>query len=358
MAIAQNSSRRTPSVKKAESTLYCSFCGKSQYEVRKLVSGPTVFICDECVELCDDIVWLESGARIAIKVQVPPNTAYDDVFYEAMANVVRESFPGNDFRYEFKTPSRERDGTKLDVVAFTIKQQEGVENSGHVALKSQITTLANKLAVMTTKFVHESERARVLTEEIKSVKLEYLDHLRANMVREEAPSKDLRSVMFLDISGFSKFSYENKQEVVDMLRGITPPLLGERGANQINMWGDAIVANFMDPSVAINCAAKFLRHLSVEQLDARIGMAWGEVRITFNEATGRRDVDGPVVDYAARLEPMAPLGGILLSENYLALELGQIPGELIPITRSVSKAFAAFKEGDDISVCELRILRN
>jgi hypothetical protein len=37
-------------------TLYCSFCGKSQHEVRKLIAGPTVFICDECVELCDDIV--------------------------------------------------------------------------------------------------------------------------------------------------------------------------------------------------------------------------------------------------------------------------------------------------------------
>ncbi|TDJ23291.1 MAG: ATP-dependent Clp protease ATP-binding subunit ClpX [Gammaproteobacteria bacterium] len=36
--------------------LYCSFCGKSQHEVRKLIAGPSVFICDECVELCDDII--------------------------------------------------------------------------------------------------------------------------------------------------------------------------------------------------------------------------------------------------------------------------------------------------------------
>ena len=37
-------------------TLFCSFCGKSQHEVRKLIAGPTVFICDECVELCMDII--------------------------------------------------------------------------------------------------------------------------------------------------------------------------------------------------------------------------------------------------------------------------------------------------------------
>ena len=39
-----------------KNTLYCSFCGKSQHEVRKLIAGPTVFICDECVELCKDII--------------------------------------------------------------------------------------------------------------------------------------------------------------------------------------------------------------------------------------------------------------------------------------------------------------
>jgi len=40
----------------SEKLLYCSFCGKSQHEVRKLIAGPSVFICDECVELCDDII--------------------------------------------------------------------------------------------------------------------------------------------------------------------------------------------------------------------------------------------------------------------------------------------------------------
>ncbi|KAI1692668.1 AAA domain (Cdc48 subfamily) domain-containing protein [Ditylenchus destructor] len=40
----------------SKNTLYCSFCGKSQHEVRKLIAGPSVFICDECVELCNDII--------------------------------------------------------------------------------------------------------------------------------------------------------------------------------------------------------------------------------------------------------------------------------------------------------------
>ena len=46
----------------SKNTLYCSFCGKSQHEVRKLIAGPTVFICDECVELCMDIIREETKA--------------------------------------------------------------------------------------------------------------------------------------------------------------------------------------------------------------------------------------------------------------------------------------------------------
>ncbi len=48
----------------SKSTLYCSFCGKSQHEVRKLIAGPTVFICDECVELCNDIIREEAKSGL------------------------------------------------------------------------------------------------------------------------------------------------------------------------------------------------------------------------------------------------------------------------------------------------------
>lgn len=57
-----------------KNTLYCSFCGKSQHEVRKLIAGPTVFICDECVELCMDIIREEtksSGLKSGEGVPTP-----------------------------------------------------------------------------------------------------------------------------------------------------------------------------------------------------------------------------------------------------------------------------------------------
>jgi ATP-dependent Clp protease ATP-binding subunit ClpX len=52
---------------KDNSTLYCSFCGKSQHEVKKLIAGPTVFICNECVELCVDIIREESKSTLSIE---------------------------------------------------------------------------------------------------------------------------------------------------------------------------------------------------------------------------------------------------------------------------------------------------
>ena len=56
----------------SKNTLYCSFCGKSQHEVRKLIAGPTVFICDECVELCNDIIREETKtALVKTKDGVP-----------------------------------------------------------------------------------------------------------------------------------------------------------------------------------------------------------------------------------------------------------------------------------------------
>jgi ATP-dependent Clp protease ATP-binding subunit ClpX len=52
------------SEKNNKNILYCSFCGKSQHEVRKLIAGPTVFICDECVELCMDIIKEENKTSL------------------------------------------------------------------------------------------------------------------------------------------------------------------------------------------------------------------------------------------------------------------------------------------------------
>ncbi len=73
-----------------KSTLYCSFCGKSQHEVRKLIAGPTVFICDECVELCMDIIREESkSSLIKSSVGVPTPREICDVLDDYVIGQVK-----------------------------------------------------------------------------------------------------------------------------------------------------------------------------------------------------------------------------------------------------------------------------
>src|SRR6201993_3859140 len=55
----------------SKNTLYCSFCGKSQHEVRKLIAGPNVFICNECVELCMGIIREEDKTSLVGGGSVP-----------------------------------------------------------------------------------------------------------------------------------------------------------------------------------------------------------------------------------------------------------------------------------------------
>lgn len=83
---------------KKDKLLYCSFCGKSQREVRKLIAGPFVFICDECIELCDDLVREEGivrnrleepigSAPLSACMIVTADTTFNDVQQQYAAEV-------------------------------------------------------------------------------------------------------------------------------------------------------------------------------------------------------------------------------------------------------------------------------
>lgn len=100
--------------------LYCSFCGKSQHEVRKLIAGPSVFICDECVELCNDIIReeLEESSELGSQKLPKPaeiNATLDDyVIGQARAKRVLSVAVYNHYkRLESKASDRGRDEVEL-----------------------------------------------------------------------------------------------------------------------------------------------------------------------------------------------------------------------------------------------------
>ncbi len=101
---------------KFQTVLYCSFCGKSQHEVKKLIAGPTVFICDECVELCQGILLEEKG-------EMPdPTATLDDQLkkweaLEALLNTARAVLEQERKRH---TPYHEL-GIAFDVLVKRLK---------------------------------------------------------------------------------------------------------------------------------------------------------------------------------------------------------------------------------------------
>jgi class 3 adenylate cyclase len=351
---------RSKTKPKDTSTLYCSFCAKSQHEVKKLIAGPATFICDECVALCEDIIWEESGARVRIQIRVPAGVEWDDTLNDALARVIDERLPNLDLRYECRTQKAgEIPGVSGHSLAIYSFEPDTNDYDTIKAIKEELTRSLQELSVTKTRFLHESTKRAKVEDELSELKNEYLDVLRRAYAESfKGADTEIRVVMFLDVSGFSKFPPKEKSRVIDLLRGIAFPILGANNAQEINMWGDAVVASFEDVNQAIECSIKFVRHMSVERLDVRIGMAWGEIRHKFNANIGRKDVDGPTVDYAARLEQMANVGQILVSEAFGALDILTNQAEIVPFKAKVKKDFGGHKVGDELDVFEVRILQN
>jgi class 3 adenylate cyclase len=141
---------------------------------------------------------------------------------------------------------------------------------------------------------------------LKNAELEH--HRSKEIVKELA-------VMFLDLTGFSTMKESDRQTKVEMLRVVASMLLSNAGGMYVNTWGDAIVAGFEQMNEGLICACKFIQHLAIENITARIGMSFGKAIVNYNPLTDKSDINGDSINVGARLETMAEVNEVLISKE-------------------------------------------
>ncbi|MCK6622583.1 MAG: hypothetical protein HUU32_15635 [Calditrichaceae bacterium] len=165
---------------------------------------------------------------------------------------------------------------------------------------------------------NRDEYQRMLNKELERVNKVLSGLMLKNAEMELKKSKEIikeLAVMFLDLAGFSQMRESERQKKVEMLRAVGSLLLPNAGGMYVNTWGDAIVAGFDRLNEGLICACKFIQHLSIERISARIGMSFGKARVDYNPLTNRMDIDGDSINVGARLETMAEDNEVLVSKE-------------------------------------------
>lgn len=334
--------------------LECSFCGKTQHEVLKLVAAAPVYICDECVHLCVEIVdepstnsvELPSG-RQRFEVQLIFTPALSEFEVETLPIFIRklgEAFPDCDI--SLGRLSVQSQTAHLSVVSAGDKDIRD--------LQREVAALATKLRIAQQKLLAESEARAAIEDQLrqyeKVIATRCVDDLKS---RGEWPTHSRRALLFcfVDVVGFSKLEEDVQARTLDLLRNVVGMLTRSQKADFVNMWGDGIFASFEDATLGLECACLFVRHLEVYGLNVRVGVSWGVANVGMNNAVGRSDVDGACVNLAARLEALAQPGEVLCSDEVALLDtIDPDAFSFAPTRRKALKSFGEVEAGAQIDI--------
>lgn len=159
----------------------------------------------------------------------------------------------------------------------------------------------------------------------KLVSAEYLMPWTA--IAGELDGKERLTVVMFDLTGSSAQSDAKNLAATAKFWGIGVPLVKDRQAKYLNTWGDALIACFEDVESALDSAWELIAALKAIGIRGRAGVHHGDVWIRFNPLISRRDIAGPTVHMAARLEPLAEPCTVLASKEVRdlvrALKLGR-----------------------------------
>jgi class 3 adenylate cyclase len=345
--------------------LYCSFCGKSQHEVRTLIAGPTVFICDECTDLCQDImvenkkdstISRADGSSITeMNVRFEDHLAPEEIaLLPHLISQVESAFPRCTVKF-----TQLQTFVSADVVALRVEAPVEYDPQ---ELAKQVNDLSIKLRIEQQKYIAERSQREALESKLREVMDTVYPLLIENLKKSgDYPGVKIEtmSVMFIDIAGFSRMPEAERIQAVDLLRSLGRALLRSEKGMYLNTWGDAVVAAFDQPEAALRCGCKFSQHFGLMGLDARVGISWGAIRVSVNEIKGTQDIDGSAVNVGARIETLAQPGTVVCTEEVASL-VGDQPGLFVftPRQAALKKAVGDLPAGADINIFEVAYLGN
>jgi hypothetical protein len=141
-------------------TLYCSFCGKSQHEVRKLIAGPSVYICDECAELCMDIIEEEGPLKKVLGLLAGAGEEGPDEAYRAALDLVRNEVASEVASYvQAVRRSIKQRRLLLDGIRNELAMRDGRPAVGDVRASPRFAALTTKTRDELSSMQRESELA-------------------------------------------------------------------------------------------------------------------------------------------------------------------------------------------------------
>jgi hypothetical protein len=355
------------SVRGSASTLYCSFCDKSQHEVAKLIAGPNVFICDECTDICVEIVLdgrSENPKNVGGLLRYQINVKFDRPFETEERNLIPALIKSIESAYP---------NSSVTLKSFYVEDKGGVLSIYFDSpiripvpeiktLRAEIENLSRALKIAQEKYLAEKGNREQFEKQYRDL-VDTVFPLLVGQLRRDGRLVDRNTktmlIMFADIAGFSTESNEDRSQKLDLMRVIARSVLKTEQGLYLNTWGDGLIAAFDDPTQGLRCACKFVQHLNVDGIDVRVGVNWGAARITYNEVTERMDIDGATINIGARLEPLASPGEVLASDIIIGLpDLRKEDFTFVERDVELKKAVGGHKEGDKIKAFRVSYLPN
>ncbi len=156
---------------------------------------------------------------------------------------------------------------------------------------------------------------RTLREEVANIKENFWPRLLELAAENEREVIRNLTIIFMDLTGFSRWKDEELAHKLALFRGLVKPVLQRWNAGHPNMEGDSLRVTFKNATIACACACMLRNVLVGAGFEMRIGIELGEVSVVHNVVTNQPDLEGTAVSMAARLEAAAEPGEILATDK-------------------------------------------